>query len=402
MKLHFFVLTVFLFCGLDIMSQCEDRYQNPVFEDIVVDTITYSDVTGFKMDVYTAADDDYTGLKPLIIFAHGGAFYLGSKNTPSMTRLGNEFAKRGYVAASIQYTLTENFVNLADSLHIVEIVMRAIGDGKAAIRWFRKNATENGNQFNVDTSQLFVGGNSAGAVLMTNLVYIDEADILPAYMDSIILANGGLDGPAGNYGYSSKVNGVLNLAGAVYNRSILSNNTSPPIFSIQGDKDGIVPFDCNKVFWENSGDLPLLEMCGSSIIHEEANKIGLYSELVVLEEDGHTPWDFDTLKMSNLVERSSNFVYNLLDCNVSYIAESYSNITIKAQPNPAKDYTTVDFRGFGTFFDIYVMDLSGKIIFKDKSISSYYSLNRNNLKDGVYLLLAKNEEYSITSKIIFN
>jgi len=398
---YLFLFTIILY-GIEAFSQCEGRYEAPIFDDITVNTITYSDSTKFEMDVYTAADDDYTGLKPLVILAHGGAFYLGTKNTPSMMHLGNEFAKRGYVAASIQYTLTESFANLLDSLHIVEIVMQAVGDGKAAIRWFRKDAAENGNQFNIDPDQIFVGGNSAGAVLMNNLAYIDEADDLPEYMKTIINENGGLDGHAGNYGYHSNVNGVLNFAGAIYNPSILANNTEPPIISFQGDQDGVVPYDCNKVFWENSGDLPLLELCGSSIIHEEADRIGIPNELIVFEGDNHTPWEADSEKMSILVDRSSIFVYNLLTCTTTEVNDFTLKESVKAFPNPASNYITIDFKEFGTFFEILLTDISGKIVFEDVSNSSYHSFNRGSLDSGIYFLTAKNEKYTLKSKIIFN
>jgi len=400
MRLSFILLFTMLFISIDTFSQCEGRYETPIFENIKVDTITYSDVTGFKMDVYTATDDDYIGLKPLIILAHGGAFYAGSTETPTMQRLCNEFAKRGYVAASIQYTLTD-LSNLLDSLSMTETVMQAIGDGKAAIRWFRKDAAENGNQFNIDSDQIFAGGNSAGAVLMNNLAYMDEDDVLPAYMDSIILANGGLEGTAGNFGYSSEINGVLNLAGAIYRRSIISNNTAPPLFSIHGDADDVVPFDCNNVFWGDFGDM-LIEMCGSSVINDEANIIGLPNELVALEGYKHTPWETNLEIMSTLVESLSNFVYNLVDCDLTDITEHSIVYNLKAYPNPTKGHINIDFQEFGTLFELVLIDLSGKIVFEDVSNGSFYSLNRNNFESGVYIMTAKSGQYTLKTKIIFN
>jgi len=401
MRLRYIFLFTIILYGIEVFSQCEGRYEKPIFENVTVNTITYSDVTGFEMDVYTAANDDYTGLKPVVILAHGGSFYLGSKTNPSMVKLGNEFAKRGYIAASIQYTLTDNATRLLDSLHIVEIVMQAIGDGKAAIRWFRKDAAENGNQFNIDPGQIFVGGNSAGGVLMTNLAYIDERDELPEYMETIINNNGGLDGPAGNYGYPSNVNGVLNFAGAVYNPSILANNTEPPIISFHGDMDGVVPYDCNSVFWEQSGDL-LVKLCGSSVIHEEADRVGIPNELVVFEGDNHTPWEANSSKMSTLVEQSSIFVYNLLNCTFTKVDDITLNKSVKVFPNPSNSFVTVNFSEFGTFFEIIITDFSGKILLEDVSKSSYYNFSKNNLNSGVYFLFAKNDKFSIKTKIIFN
>jgi len=193
-KTYTLILLFTYLLSLHAQEMCEGRYSTPIFEDIRVDTITYSEVTGFKMDVYSAADDDYNGLKPLVIMAHGGSFYLGTPKTPTMIATCTEFAKRGYVAASIQYTLTDAW-KLIDSLHMIDVVMKAIGDGKAAIRWFRQDAG-NGNQFQIDPSQIFVGGNSAGGVLMTNLAFVDETDDLPNHMDSIIMANGGFQGSA--------------------------------------------------------------------------------------------------------------------------------------------------------------------------------------------------------------
>ena len=46
------------------------------------------------MDVYTPDGDTYTE-RPLIIFAHGGSFYAGDKNNPTMVSLCESFAKRG-------------------------------------------------------------------------------------------------------------------------------------------------------------------------------------------------------------------------------------------------------------------------------------------------------------------
>ena len=43
--------------------------------------------------------------RPLIILAHGGSFIAGVRANPSMVSLGEAFAKRGYVVASISYRL---------------------------------------------------------------------------------------------------------------------------------------------------------------------------------------------------------------------------------------------------------------------------------------------------------
>jgi len=322
---HIYTLIFIILFISEILAQpfCDGRYAEPVFDDINVDTITYSDVTGFKMDIYTATNDDFDGLKPVIILAHGGSFYLGSPQTPTMVKSCTEFAKRGYVAASIQYTLT-NAIFLLDSLHMIDVVMKAIGDGKAAIRWFRQDA-DNGNQFQIDPEQIFVGGNSAGGVLMTNLAFVDETDDIPHHMDSIIIANGGFEGSAGNFGYPTTVSGIINMAGAIYKPLLIDENDNIPVISFHGDADGIVPFDCNQVFWEADGfgieinrdAVDLVTLCGSETIHQRLDELGINNELHIYEGDNHTPWEFAEEKRNALISKASDFLYNLLNCNIS-------------------------------------------------------------------------------------
>ncbi len=65
--------------------------------------------------------------------AHGGTFVAGTRTNPSMVSLGNAFAKRGYVVASISYRLMQ-FWELALPSTALNGVARALGDGRAAVR----------------------------------------------------------------------------------------------------------------------------------------------------------------------------------------------------------------------------------------------------------------------------
>ena len=67
------------------------------------------------MDVYTPVGDVCQN-RPLLVFAHGGAFVGGSKNNSLAESICESFAKRGYVAASINYRLATHNTVLGNDL----------------------------------------------------------------------------------------------------------------------------------------------------------------------------------------------------------------------------------------------------------------------------------------------
>ena len=97
-----------------------------------------------------------------------------------MVELCEAFAKRGYVTASIQYRLTDA-TNLLDSMQMLQTVVNGISDFKAAIRYFRMDVLQNGNSFGIDPDQIYVGGYSAGAILASNLAFMNDTAGIPPY-----------------------------------------------------------------------------------------------------------------------------------------------------------------------------------------------------------------------------
>jgi para-nitrobenzyl esterase len=93
-------------------AQCGNRYHDFIFSSVdVTSNIVYGNNVTFnnsasilKLDVYRPTGDTDT-LRPLIIFAHGGSFVGGSKTGNDMIPLCTDFAKMGYVTASIDYRL---------------------------------------------------------------------------------------------------------------------------------------------------------------------------------------------------------------------------------------------------------------------------------------------------------
>ena len=137
------------------------RFLEPVFNEVQVDSnvIYGSSVTQaglrmeLKMDVFQPAEDSVKD-RPLVILAHGGFFLFGDKNW--FWPLCEELAKRGYVAATIQYRLID--VIDGDSVWTPKrAVIDAVYDMKAAVRYFNKDHEE-ANQYAINPENIFISG----------------------------------------------------------------------------------------------------------------------------------------------------------------------------------------------------------------------------------------------------
>ena len=78
-----------------VFSQCNGRYESEIFNSVTKTTVNYSDVYSdsyHKMDIYTP-DGDTEINRPLILFVHGGSFYLGDKTDTECQDFCETFAK---------------------------------------------------------------------------------------------------------------------------------------------------------------------------------------------------------------------------------------------------------------------------------------------------------------------
>lgn len=112
------------------------------------------------LDLYAPAARPAGGA-PAIVWIHGGGFHSGDR--ARMTSYAVDFARRGYVAATIDYRLTPHAVIQRRGYAAGERAAQV--DAAAAVRWMRDNASRLG----VDRRRIVVGGASAGAVTALNV-----------------------------------------------------------------------------------------------------------------------------------------------------------------------------------------------------------------------------------------
>lgn len=166
-------------------------YTKILFEGIR-NTINYR-ILPLKMDVYMpiTQDNDDGGESsqqhPLILFIHGGAYYVGDKADKAIVEWCNYFTSLGYVCASIDYRM--GFFPTKEEIERAGYM--AAQDANAAMRFLVHNA----DRYNIDPDNLFAAGCSAGAITALNLTFMSESDR-----------------PQSSYGYGSDGRKALALA----------------------------------------------------------------------------------------------------------------------------------------------------------------------------------------------
>ena len=160
-----------------------------------------------------------------------------------------------------------------------------------------------------------VNSTSAGGVTAIHLAYIDDISDLPTTpldIQAVATSLGGLEGDAGNLGYSSEVNGVISFAGGINTLSWIDANDEP-IVSCQGDADQTVNYNCGPGLNNPS----VLTLCGAGEMHPQADLVGVLNDKLIFPGEGHT-WfvggDSNPLFLQAL-DFTKDFLYPLLPCN---------------------------------------------------------------------------------------
>ena len=383
-----YVLLVLLFIGSSqLFSQCDGRYENVIFDKISKISVVYSETydwspsnPGLEMDIYTPSSDTVNN-RPLLIFAHGGVYIEGDKNSNTMVTLCEEFAKRGYVTASIRYRLTNLQSLLSSNSYNIfsQTVVNSISDMKSAVRYFRKDVAENNNTFGINPDLIFVGGYSAGAVTAAHLSVIDEGEVpdefLPFFDES-----GGIEGNSGNFGFSSEVSGAILLAGAINTTNFLDEN-DPPIVSVHSTDDNTIDYECASPLG-NLGisllDLPVL--CGSGKIHDELDNIGIINDLYTFSFGGHSAPIINL--EGTVVPFISDFLHNLICQSSNIDVEELPLFSV--YPNPCQNYINIE--NVNKIKSVVVIDMLSNIVTESKLKPGVNKINISELSRGVYFI----------------
>ncbi len=396
-------------------AQCDgDRFFNQVFNDYTETTnITYGENidylginTQLLLDVYQPVGDAETS-RPLIILVHGGSFVGGSKDGADVTSLAADFAKMGYVVASINYRLGIN-IFIALEISATEAVVRGYHDAKAAVRFFRKDVAENGNTYNINPEEIYMAGVSAGGFVALHNAYMDDLSEIPSVIDqSLPGLGGGLEGTSGNDGYDSEVKAIVNIAGAIGDTTWMQPNDQP-ILSFHGTGDTVVPFGSDML---QLAGFDVIQVDGSSSIHEKADELGLTNCFEIYEGQGHVPHVDNVAYYDTTRSIMSNFLGSLvcplteLDCeyrevelNVDQLA---TNELVQVFPNPASSLLTIRATAFKNENAQLQLFNTGGVLVKDVTLKGgELQMNVEDLASGVYVIHITGDNRIISERLV--
>lgn len=289
--------------------------RSPYSDDPYITTLSKGLVKSFndpelmdlKLDVYYPKTDIFKN-RPLVMLIHGGAFYIGSKESAAEQSLATSLAKRGYLVASIDYRL--GFKLIPSDVELS--AYRAVQDAHAALRFLSHNAVGLG----INPSQIYVGGTSAGAVASLNVAFLDNDErperILEAEKEGSVSK---IEASGNKYSEAFQIKAVANMWGAVADLNIFDKDEKISVLSIHGTADGIVPYNFDHPF-QNSlyvNRLLMDKMYGSKPIHERLQILGNRNRLISLNGLGHEP-ELDNYKtlnkyMDTITYQVSKFFY---------------------------------------------------------------------------------------------
>lgn len=280
-----------------------------------------------KFDLYQP-EISYKSPTPLAVFLHGGGFHAGEKEDPKIVELCSKMAKAGFCAAAVEYrTGIERYTET----HFVNVLLKAMYDAGDFLTFIKQNS----NQYDIDTSNIFIGGISAGAIVALHLTYWDESEIVQ-YLDEKKMD---IHLPARIKEFS-KPKGVLNCWGVLLDPDIMANNNIP-IVSVHGAKDKIAPYKKGHPM-----HIPWLpKVYGSLMIHEEAKKHNItslfhtYNNLKHGHEENTTYSDTTFSMMNNFISfissgqvQNISLLYNFKEntlVNIENIALPKEKVAIK-------------------------------------------------------------------------
>jgi para-nitrobenzyl esterase len=388
-----YLLLLLAFSSLQLTAQnpgCDgSRYKNDVFTTVKKTTVDYAPTTAhlgnqivLQMDVYEP-EGDVVAERPVVILAHGGSFIFGDRTM--MDRWCNILAKKGYVAATITYRLYPFFsLGFPDSLDIFDTAVKAVGDMRAAVRYFREDAA-NANVFKVDADHIYIGGYSAGAVTALHCAYLDGADDAPSFLQNIINNNGGLEGISGtvtNKTYSSSIGAVVNMSGGLY-RSGWIDQVEKPLVSIHGTADETVPFVSGL-----AAGIAFLE--GSSRLHTQATDINLWNSLHIVPNGGHTNIYESAVYQPHLDTfwvNASTMLEALTCSTVDATEPSWLISDWTLSPNPAiAGKVQLSWQETANPVMVNVYDVSGKVVMSQNLSNGRTELDVQALVPGVYFV----------------
>ena len=256
----------------------------------VISNVTYSVATGYecKLDAYVR--NSSAGPVPTVLYIHGGGWVAGTKEAAVMNIF--PYLEMGFSVVNVEYRLAK-----------VALAPAAVEDCRLALRWVFKNA----KTYGFDTTKVIVTGGSAGGhlALMTGMLDASAGFDWPKDWDaatpnpkvSVIINWFGITDVNDLLSGVVTPNYAAAWIGNQLNREAIAKRVSPltyvrknlpPIFTVHGDKDQLVPYN------------------HAVRLHEALTKAGVVNQLVTIPGGKHG--GFSPEEMLNIISGIREFL----------------------------------------------------------------------------------------------
>jgi acetyl esterase/lipase len=251
-----------LSASADWAAHAANKYQ-------IAANVTYLTANNFesKLDIYFRRGA--TTPQPTVVYFHGGFWAAGSKEGSLMSLL--PWMEMGWNVVNVEYRLAR-----------IAPAPAAVEDGLCALRYLAAQA----RTYNIDVSRLVVTGESAGGHLTLTSAMIPEsagldrqcAGTTPVPKVAAAINWFGITDVADVIDGPNQANLAVTWLGSLPNKDEIARRVSPltyvrpglpPILTIHGDKDQLVPYN------------------HATRLHEALTKAGVTNQLVTIRNGQH-------------------------------------------------------------------------------------------------------------------
>jgi acetyl esterase/lipase len=272
----FLILLLCELCSFPVFSQDKTtalsataRWASTIAEQYWIQPdITYGVANNYtlKLDVWQRKDARTAA--PTLIYYHGGGWIFGDRTGATLLFL--PYLEMGWNVINVEYRMAS-----------VSLAPAAVEDCRCALRW----AVRNAKQYNIDTDRIVLTGHSAGGHLSLITGMLPEGTGLDNNCDgteklrvAAIINWYGISDVTDLVQGRNRKNYAVMWMGSQPDPLTIAKRVSPltyvraglpPILSIHGDADPVVPYD------------------QSTRLHQALSAAGVPNELVTIKGGGH-------------------------------------------------------------------------------------------------------------------
>ncbi|HKI89445.1 MAG TPA: alpha/beta hydrolase [Draconibacterium sp.] len=311
-RITYLILLIFM-SGTVLVAQ--ERYLEPITEDIQTETQTYvsKDGQNLDLDIYYPEYDSETE-RATLIYVHGGGFQQGTRNSEDIQKFCTELARYGYVVASISYRLTRKDkpggfgcdCPVTEKLNTFYAAVEDLQDASFFLIQHRE-------EFGINPQKIILAGSSAGAETVLNTAY------QPPYCYGL---------ESGPVAFA----GVIGMAGAIPDTTVIYDESAIPSLLFHGTADQLVPYGTAPHHYCKKGSPGYMILDGSKTIAIKLEKLGVPCWLHTTCGAGH---EMATVPMTKYFDDIVNFCYHYVvkkDGETRYTVVEGDKITDDNQP----------------------------------------------------------------------